>query len=291
MGNQRLRLEREGFPRPFPEERVAESEAAEVAATRAREQTRERVRRHRLLKRITSDRAQELDSIALISEPEHRLSRRTLSGKVKRIVEVLQSELGSCPGPSSRSELLEVLWSHPSVKDNLPEFYLPPREAKAQMEVIDNLTTELDAVKGVQSTNKLVVRGALLSAAVSSNISDVSAIARILKTKPSNIKNARYRRRALQESGSSVWVASRRRQRSDVLSEATVQAVLLWWDSETRVSPNKKDVVKKRHPGIQDVEVHATHYLLESQVRISNYICVLGLYCSLFPFQYINLGI
>jgi hypothetical protein len=45
----------------------------------------------------------------------------------------------SCPGLASRSELFDILWNHPSVKQNLPEFYLPPREAKAHIEVIANL--------------------------------------------------------------------------------------------------------------------------------------------------------
>ena len=63
------------------------------------------------------------------------------------------------------------------MKLNLLDFYLPPREAKAQMEVIENLTNELDAIKDVQSKDKLVVRGALLFVAVSSEVSNIKAIA------------------------------------------------------------------------------------------------------------------
>jgi hypothetical protein len=77
------------------------------------------------------------------------LSRRAIFTKVNRIIEVLESKLLSYPGPNSRSELFNALWRHLFVKLNLPDFYLPPREAKAQMEVIENLTSELDAVKGV----------------------------------------------------------------------------------------------------------------------------------------------
>jgi hypothetical protein len=149
----------------------------------------------------------------------------------------------SCPGLASRSELFDILWSHPSVKQNLPEFYLPPREAKAQMEVIANLQCELDAVKGVQSTNKLVVRGALLSAVVSTQVSNVRANVKVLKTSTSNVENARQKRRHLQNSGSSVWAAPRKWQGSDMLSKDVIDAVVRWWAVETRVSPNKKDVV------------------------------------------------
>ena len=154
------------------------------------------------------------------------------------------------------------------MKINLPDFYLSPKEAKAQMELLENLTNELDAVKGVQSKDKLVVRGALLSAVVCTEVSNVKAIAKLLKTSTMNVKNARYRGHALEESDSSVWTAPRRRQRFDVLSEVTVNVVRIWWTTETRVFPNKKDVVRKRVPSSRIVEEHATYYLLESQVRL-----------------------
>lgn len=263
MGNQRRKEERAGRSRPFPEERSVS--AAVTADNRA--QVLQRVRRHRLKKKIENERAAEIRATNGDNDVDGTLSRRAIFTKVNRIIEVLESELISCPGPHSRSELFNALWSHPSVKLNLPDFYLPPREAKAQMEVIENLTSELDAVKGVQSKEKLVVRGALLSAAVSSEVSNVRAIARVLRTSTSNVKNAHTRRRSLEESGTSVWAAPQRRQRSDVLSEETVEAVRAWWTSETRVSPNKKEVVRKRVPSSTTVEEHATHYLLESQVK------------------------
>jgi hypothetical protein len=114
------------------------------------------------------------------------------------------------------------------MKLNLPDFYLPPKEAKAQMELIENLTNELDAVKGVQSKDMLVVRGALLFAAMSTEVCNVREIAKLLKTSTVNVKNARCRRRALEESGSSVWAAPWRRQCSNILNEVTVDAVRVW---------------------------------------------------------------
>jgi hypothetical protein len=52
-----------------------------------------------------------------------------------------------------------------------------------------------------------------------------------------------------------------------VLSEGTVDAVRAWWNSKARVSPNKKDVVRKCVPSSKTVEEHATYYLLKSQVK------------------------
>ena len=227
---------------------------------------------HRQRSRLEEERARGIRAEDASSEAggeaDIRLSRRALCTKVNHVIEVLESQLISCHGPTSKIQLLDALWSHPSVKLNLPDFYLPLKEAKAQMELLENLTNELDVVKGVQSKDKLVVRGALLSAAVSTKVSDVRAIAKLLKTSIVNVKNPRYKCRALEESGSSVWVAPRRRQRSDVFSEETVNAVRVWWTTETKVSPNKKDVVRKRVPSSKTIEGHATHYLLESQVRV-----------------------
>jgi hypothetical protein len=50
-----------------------------------------------------------------------------------------------------------------------------------------------------------------------------------------------------------------------------------WWSSETRVSPNKKDVTCKSI-GPKQHETYATHFLFESQIRfchtITSYILI-----------------
>lgn len=188
MENQRAALRRQGCSRPFPTERAEATDVDAIASATRRSRIRQRVSRHRLKRRLDDERAAEMSFEQCMYNGGATLSRRALMCKISRVIEVLQSELTSCPNPTSRSELFDILWSHPSVKHNLPEFYLPPKEAKAQMEVIANLQRELDAVKGVQSSDKLVVRGALLSAAVSTNVSDFRAIAKVLKTSATNVK-------------------------------------------------------------------------------------------------------
>jgi hypothetical protein len=267
MGNQRAALRRQGHPRPFSTERAETADVDAIASATRRSRISQRMTRHRLRRRLDDERAAEMSSEQCLYNGGATESWRALMSKVNRMIEVLQFELTSCPNPTSRSKLFDILWSHHSVKHNLPEFYLPPKEAKAQMEVIANLQRELDAVKGVQSSDKLVVRGALLSAAVSTDVSDFRAVAKVLKTSASNVKNARHRRCLLEDLGSSVWAVPRRRQRSDVLSEEVLDVVTHWWNVETRVSPNKKDVVRKRVSGSRTVEENAAHYLLESQVR------------------------
>jgi hypothetical protein len=45
----------------------------------------------------------------------------------------------------------------------------------------------------------------------------------------------------------------------------TNRVVTLWWTIETQISPDKKDVIQKCIRAHQH-EVHATNYLLETQV-------------------------
>lgn len=103
----------------------------------------------------------------------------------------------------------------------------------------------------------------MVSAAVSSEVSNVKAIAQVLQRSTLNVKNAHTRRCSLEESGILVWAVLQKRQQSDVLSKGIIDAVRAWWSSETRVSPNK-DVVRKRVPSSKTVEEHAIHCLLGS---------------------------
>ena len=56
-----------------------------------------------------------------------------------------------------------------------------------------------------------------------------------------------------------------RTKRVDGIALDEKQIIINWWISETRVSPNKKDVTRKRiSAGVRDEKL--THYLQETQV-------------------------
>lgn len=61
-----------------------------------------------------------------------------------------------------------------------------------------------------------------------------------------------------------MWGLPKRRQRSVVLDAETAIQVIDWWSSQTRVSPQKKDVVNK-WLAPKEYEQHATHFLIETQ--------------------------
>ncbi len=57
-----------------------------------------------------------------------------------------------------------------------------------------------------------------------------------------------------------------RKQKVDIIDKATISHVMDWWRSETKVNPNRSDVTRKRID-TKVYEEHATHLLLETQVR------------------------
>ena len=78
------------------------------------------------------------------------------------------------------------------------------------------------------------------------------------------VSNAIKRKERLQSLTNPLWTCEAQKTQLDTLSEATQGLVCSWWHSEMTVSPNKKDVVRKR----VEVKVikHPHHYLQESQV-------------------------
>lgn len=54
------------------------------------------------------------------------------------------------------------------------------------------------------------------------------------------------------------------------LSDYVKETVRAWWHGRSRVSPNKKDVTRRRL-GRNEYTVHATHYLTDTQVRLLTY--------------------
>lgn len=169
-----------------------------------------------------------------------------------------------------------------AIVPHLPDYYSRPSDARAQHSFIVSYKNELESLKIPTSREKLVRKTTLLEAAVSTDVCGLRALSRVLSTKPNNISNAIHRRQALEENGSSIFTLAERRKREG-LSSNTKAVVNLWWTSETRVSPNKKDVTRKRL-GPRTYEQHPTHFLLESLVCYQ-------LHIYLYFYQYASRGI
>lgn len=61
------------------------------------------------------------------------------------------------------------------------------------------------------------------------------------------------------------------RQKRAGLSQYVKGCVLQWWKQQTKVSPNKKDIVKHRVGRNQWLPPHPTHYLCETHVSYKAY--------------------
>ena len=76
-----------------------------------------------------------------------------------------------------------------------------------------------------------------------------------------------------------VWAKKFRKKRRDALSQSTIDAVVNWWTDETRVSPSKKDVRRKR-VGVNQFLTHVGHWLEHSHVFYFSYDLVLLKICT-----------
>lgn len=270
MGNARVQQRRLGIKRPGPSQRasVLAPDLFEGDAV-VRERAAERQRQCRAKKRSLQE-ASHLLTTAQGEERERVVAPRDASRVANKICHFVIQEFQDCGrGPLFREAVLEAMFKNAAIAPHLPKYYSHPSEARAQHAFIMSYKKELDSLKIPTSKEKLVRKTTLLEAAVSSEVSGLRALSRVLGTKPDNISNAILRRQALQENGASIFTLAERRKR-DGLPNSIKDLVVAWWTTETRVSPNKKDVTRKRlAPKVY--EKHPTHLLLESEVRVHNH--------------------
>jgi hypothetical protein len=67
---------------------------------------------------------------------------------------------------------------------------------------------------------------------------------------------------------SALWALCGKEKRIDAIPTETYKLVTDFWTDNTRVSPNRKDVMRKR-VGAHEWTTHPSHHLMESQVRYS----------------------
>jgi len=161
---------------------------------------------------------------------------------------------------------------HCTISPFLPDCYHPPQDARARDAFIDNFKHELGLVKVANSHDLLARKSALLDAAVSSRCNvRVNALSRVLDTTKQSISIAMRRRVPNVDSPHLLPKLRVSRQKRAGLSEYVKQCVLQWWKLQTKVSPNKKDIVRHRVGRNLWLPPHPTHYLCETQVSLLLY--------------------
>ena len=270
MGNTaKRRRVREGIARPGPAERAAEVEALEaqrvVIASAARERkSRQRVR----------DRERVAESLVLAHDTAEQAAARSFTVRENsrislRISQAIVQELKQCPNLAGRRDVMERVLRHSTVSPFLPDCYHRPQEARARDAFIDNFKNELRLVKVANSHDYLARKSALLDAAVScgSNVR-VGALSRILDTTKESISIALKRRLPEEDSQGLLPKLRLSRQPRAGISDYVKECILHWWEIQTKVSPNKKDIVRHRIGRKLWLEPHPTHYLCETQVSL-----------------------
>jgi hypothetical protein len=286
MGNAAKRQRtRHGISRPGPAARLAQARLQEELQAVVAENARERKARQRARDRQRVEETQLLVDLSPDPEGEDHLTVRELNRRSLRLAQYIVEELRSCPGPSSRRDVMERVMRHDIVWPLLPVYYPRPQEAKVIHSFVENFKHELQLVKVANSNELLARKSALLDVAVSLGNGGVRGLSRILDTTTESINLALTRRVYASDVQDTVPRLRLQRQKRGGLSDYTKQCVYVWWNSQTKVSPNKKDIVRHRVGRNEWVEPHPTHYLCETQVsfrmKVSFCSCVFSLYTCL----------
>ena len=269
MGNSAKRQrQRHGIRQPSPATR--ESEAMVVEDDRIARQNAARVRKsnQRAREREREHEARDLAAETSTRDVSDVLSVRDMNRVSLRIAQFIVGELRGCPGPYSRKEVVERVMRHNSVWPLLPNYYPRPQEAIAIHAFLENFKNELQLVKLANSNNLLARKSALLDAAMSLGVDGVAALSRVLETSPSSLTLAMNRRVYGANPDERVPRLRLNRQKREGVSDYIKQQVEEWWNSQTKVSPNKKDIVRQNIGRKLWSEPHPTHYLCETQVTL-----------------------
>ena len=237
------------------DERIACQNAPRVRKANQRAREREGV-----------DEARDLATEASDRDVGDLLSVREMNRISLQIAQFIVAELRGCPGPYSRKEVIERVMRHNSFWPLLPTYYPRPQEAKVIHAFMENFRNELQLVKIANSNDLLARKSALLDAAVSLGVDGVSALSRVLETSTGSLTLAMRRRVLAANPNEKVPRLRLNRQKREGLSDYIKQQVEEWWNNQTKVSPNKKDIVRHNVGRNEWDEPHPTHYLCETQV-------------------------
>jgi hypothetical protein len=113
--------------------------------------------------------------------------RSTIWWSAQKIVECLIRRLLRLRHPDIRAAVLEKVFMNPRVRPLFPEYYPSPEEARAQRDILQNIRTDLAALKIPHTSRMLARKRVILEAVVSHLDSDVNKFHSILGTRKENL--------------------------------------------------------------------------------------------------------
>jgi hypothetical protein len=173
----------------------------------------------------------------------------------------------------AQQDVIVKLMDFDLLKKFIPPYILCTKEAKVQVEIIENTRIGVNVVSHAKAKDHRVAKHAMFSMAMSRHGGNVSAMAKVLGVHCNNVLDALQRHHVLDDGGCSgvVWAPLIRKIKSYKLGEDVANVVTQWWASQTTISPNRKDVVR-RHITHKVYESHPTHYLMEIRVCCNRFI-------------------
>ena len=136
---------------------------------------------------------------------------------------------------------------------------------------VGNLSRGWQQVKGCHSRDHQCTQNVIIPMVLGSNIVSARQISLVIGIHRRNVKSGLVRRIALEgRTDLAIWAICGRSRRANALASHVTKLVAEFWTGNTRISSNRKDVVRKRI-GARQWTDHPTHHLQESQVSCNKY--------------------
>lgn len=177
------------------------------------------------------------------------------------------NELTCGRGLQYQQAVLQKLLEQPLLQPALPESVVKRDDREHCRVVCNGIADAWSELKYGVGKDKYIARNVIEAAVISVDDSrTVLAASKCIGMNRRTLRRAVARRRLLNQQEQGVlWGKSDQKKRKDALTQETIDAVVKWWTEETRVSPSKKDIRRKRI-GVKQFIIHAGHWLEESQV-------------------------
>lgn len=184
----------------------------------------------------------------------------------ERGVQMLEQILQDGLSEAEQADVLSRILLYKGWGARAPAFLATMKDAKLNGAAMDSIRGAYQTITAARFGQSTMFKNVLLSAvAANSSSRNQTHLARTLGASRYLVKKAITARAMVDESGENFWGGLPRKRRRDALSESSQLLIVSWWQSATTVSPNMKDV-KKRRIDVLQFESHPTQYLQESQV-------------------------
>lgn len=168
----------------------------------------------------------------------------------------------SSRGIEYQQALLPKILKHSIWRSVLPNY----SNMEAAHSAVANISQGWQYVKGGHSKDQQRARNVIIPMLLSSSGISARQTSLLTGIHRRNLKSGLVRRLALEsKSDKSLWAVCGRQRRVDCLPPHVTKLVEDFWTANTRISPNRKDVARKRI-GVKEWIYHPTHHLTESQV-------------------------